>query len=69
MSSSPSVYTYTGLQHLALVEPHEVHMGPLFKPVLDPLDGIPSSCPVNYISLVLPTSLLIHGFVFLMGGN
>ncbi|KAK4828118.1 hypothetical protein QYF61_023916 [Mycteria americana] len=33
---------------LGLVEPHEVHMGPLFKLVQVPLDGIPSLGHVNH---------------------
>jgi len=32
---------------LSLVEPHEVHMGPLLKLVQVPLDGIPSFWRVN----------------------
>ena len=32
---------------LGLVEPHEVHMGPLFRLVQVPLDGIPSLGHVN----------------------
>ena len=32
---------------LGLVEPHEVHTGPLLKLVQVPLDGIPSFCHVN----------------------
>ena len=41
--------TSSHAQNLAFgfVEPHEVHLGPLLKPVKDPLDGIPSFWCVN----------------------
>ncbi|PKU46696.1 serine-rich hypothetical protein [Limosa lapponica baueri] len=42
--------TYMQVQDAALgfVEPHEVHMGPLLKPVQIPLDGIPCLSCVNH---------------------
>jgi len=37
------------VQHLALglVEPYQILLGPLFKPVQAPLDGIPTSFCIN----------------------
>lgn len=55
MNSSPSLYymsiiALTQAQNLplGLIKSHSVHVGPLFKLVQVPLDGIPSFCPTNF---------------------